>query len=351
MKKYVLPIVLIILAVATAGSGVFLVVNFEEDPAYIAPLNRYEQITRQQLEGLKVHLQKYKEAHGRYPTNDEGLAALDNFEDEFDTVMYKGRDSRYSVPAPLYEHGHWGPWYWTEDAVDAYHGHADSPEEARKAFLAAIHPANEAELVERFKAVPVNVRLAIGANDNVYVRSPAGVLSPWFLPYVYENRNGIDADKFRDSPVNDDEKNRYSVRVDDGIYIHSVPGRYYADLQEEWLWEYNFPRFIGIGLIILAAILVVALICFSGKKTAIIGTAVVLASAGAGVVLKYVTCPMCYAISSYHFIERDYAMCVRQKELLDKYHSRGVINDDTYNKALSAMGIEPEPTSKPADGE
>lgn len=46
----------------------------------------------------------------------------------------------------------------------------------------------------------------------------------WGIPYIYENRAGLDKKIFKDSPVKYDTRHRYSVKVDEDVYFYSVGG-------------------------------------------------------------------------------------------------------------------------------
>jgi len=52
-------------------------------------LSRARDAIQQPLSALKVHLRNCRESHGRYPSTDEGLAALDNFTTRVKIRMYR----------------------------------------------------------------------------------------------------------------------------------------------------------------------------------------------------------------------------------------------------------------------
>ena len=48
------------------------------------------------------------------------------------------------------------------------------------------------------------------------------------------------------------------------------------------------------------------------------------------------------------FVVRDPEMVTRRRALLDRYHQSGVVGDETYEKAVSAL--EKRPSTRPASG-
>lgn len=68
-------------------------------------------------------------------------------------------------------------------------------------------------------------------NDDIspwkkFRKSGSIILSHWEVPYIYENRRGQNADKFRHSPINNDKEDMYSMKVYDDIYIASSGAEY-----------------------------------------------------------------------------------------------------------------------------
>lgn len=177
------------------------------------------------------------------------------------------------------------------------------------------------------------------------------MLSPWLIPYVYENRNGVDPEKFQDSPADSDSGRRYSVRVDDGIYVYSVNEHLRAEMLDETWWEYNGAVFLG-GVLVLVAVSCVVILGRWSRKGAIAGVVAFLLSAGAGSGLSLcITCQAPSAPQFYYFCLR--RMFAQRRQLPDPYHQSGVIGDEICEKAVSALGkrASTRPASRPSKPE
>jgi len=292
---------------------------------------------RSQLGELGRLLREYKDVHGRYPTNDEGLAVLDNFGARFELTFYHDPDNppdrlRYRVP------------YWlhhSEHMIDGYRGEygraPQSVEDLKQSWAwQALNQHDEYNRDRRLEPVPMEV--AFGGGGSLFFFSPAGVLSPWLVPYVYENRRGMDRGAFRSSRVERDKKGRYSIQVDEGVYVYSIGGQLHAERKDRARWAPHAYRLAGCGLVLISAVLVVVLIRRS-KKLALVGGVAMLVSAGAMVTREMKAYDMtCYLPSTpAPFSYRDSRVVARQRKLLDSFHKRGVIGDETYAKALSAL--------------
>ena len=92
-------VVFVVLIVALGGIGAWLVAGYGRDDRGQWWLRSHLEIVQDQLADLKDHLQAYREAHGRYPTNDEGLATLDNFESRFKAYLRRHPDDSPDEPA------------------------------------------------------------------------------------------------------------------------------------------------------------------------------------------------------------------------------------------------------------
>jgi len=337
--RLVLAIVLIL---AAAGFGAFLAAGYGEDDRGRSWVRAHLEIVRSQLAGLKVHLRKYKQAHGRFPTNDEGLAALDNFDAVIEPRLPQFAGATQEYPQVYCR------FFWPAVRRVAEMYHNEDPENRERLLqelptvLSGYLLAEDADL----RGVrPFPVRLAIGEGDNVYILSSAGVLSPWFIPYVYENRRGLDPARFRDSPAEEDGERRYSVAVDDGVYVYSVGAQEYAAKLDRLWWRDNWPRFAGVGLLLAAVVMLVVFLrrVRWGRKAAL---AVTVAAAGAGAFVGTAARVTCYIMAPL-FYRRDPQMLARRRELLERYRRRGVIGQEAYEKALSAMELKlGEPPAK-----
>jgi type II secretory pathway pseudopilin PulG len=337
-------IYLIVICVA-ACLGAYLALGYGEDDRGESRVRQHLEVIGSQLEGIKKQLQTYKTAHGHYPTNDEGLAALDNFDAKFAMTFYRRPD------APADELPRFFTRFWWKDSsryIALYredHGHV--PTNAKEFSEACNFNDHQPDSSENMTAVPMEI--AIGADDNIFLLSPAGVLSPWLTPYGYENRNGLDASKFTDSPANSDSRQRYSIRVDDGIFIYSVGGQLCAQKLPRMWWERMWPRFLG-GIFLLFAILVAIVLVRSSKLGFGLGLASLLISGGVGAAASAASYTTCYRPAPL-FYRRDAEMVAMQRELLNKYHSNGAIGNQAYQKAISALDTLPatQPTSAPKE--
>lgn len=330
----------LILLILTASLGGFLVAGYGVDDRGLAWRCWHLRIIQGQLADLKDHLLKYRQAHGRYPTNDEGLGAMDNFESRFKVTIYRQQEESAESLGGI-NRGYRRLWEGMQYHLSEYRkvsGHAPrTAQELEETTLGMTL------LGERWRenSKPVDVELVFTRATNLFEVSPAGLLSPWGLPYVYENRAGLDPARFGDSPANGDSKGRYSVRVDNDVYISSVGGQYYAqEYDSEW-WEHYAPRFIGAGLLGVSLVVLVLLFRAQAGRAGVLALAL---SGAAGVGVSQLSHMTCYIMSAL-FSHRDKEMVAQQAALLDKYHASGVINDATYAKARAAL--EPSATTQP----
>ncbi|HUT56255.1 MAG TPA: hypothetical protein VNA25_00105 [Phycisphaerae bacterium] len=328
-----------LMAVLCAGVGGYLASGGGEDDRSEAWCRWHLEVIQAQLTDLKTLLVEYRNAHGRYPTNDEGLAVLDNFDARFVVRCPRALPSRDLPPLHALFSTYRGKVREWLSEFRREHGRAPrNQEELEEAgpglLLETPGIADPNDLIQ--------IELAIGKGDKLFLLSPAGVLSPWQVPYVYENRKGLDPKLFADSPANRDPKGRYSVRVHDGIYVYSVGGELYVQDERQLWWERTRPRLVGVAL--LAAAVALAVFVVRGKAIvlgllAVAGPGALGFAVGTG---HYLTC----YIMSPLFYRRNSQMVARQKELLGKYRDRGVITRATYDRAMSA--IERGAASQPA---
>jgi hypothetical protein len=313
-------------------------------------------ILRQQLGDLKHHLLEWKKAHGRYPTNDDGLAVLDSFAARFSVTYNPCPDEAPGGERGFYGNDHMGFfWNQAQREIRRYrevHGHV--PRNAREfcethlGQALDIGPAFADDLGWTHVRPYIEVEFAIGKSDTLFIIGPTGAMTGWLVPFVYENRTGLDPALFADSPANGRKSDRYSARVDDGIYVYALGGQLYSrDYDARW-WEYHGPRMAGGGLLLLSLGALVVL-WRSSRKAAIAGAVIALGAGGLGTLAGstyatwYVMVPL--------FGRRDAQMVAQQKELLDKYRSRGIIGDATHQKALAALDkpLTVRPATAPAD--
>jgi hypothetical protein len=303
-------------------------------------------VIQEQMAQLKELTLEYGKAHGRYPTNDEGLAALDTFISRFNITLYRATDSNGlfvydSCRPPL---GFLSHLKIFAEVLRKEPGHLPAPGQAAPRFMPNLFSEEPKKPERPYQAFAAE--LAVAKNGEVYIITPGGIDSPWLLPYIYENRNGLDSSAFAHSPVNRDAAGRYSVRVDDGVYIYSAGGESYARVVfVQRVWAIALLA-ASLAMFITAIVYAVKnvrqarrrVVAFSSSWNAVFGT--VLAAG----VIAVINTPMCYAMIPL-FSVHEPKMAARQRELLDKYRAAGVISEETYRKSLAA--VEPVKAQEP----
>jgi len=284
------------------------------------------------LPGLKEALLKYRRLHGKYPDNNEGLGALDTFDARFEFGNEGSGDRECRVPANDLELGwpHIMLVRWRED-------HSGRPPTNAHEISSALGDRYNTEtIVCEIRGTNVFAELAIDCFNNVYLVGSAGVLTPWRDPYMYENRIGMNPDVYRGSPANTDRKRQYSIRVDDGVYVYSVDAWKAYDCYREHWWARYTSVFIGVSVLVLDAFLV--LVLCPRRSIALILSCIVGLMAGC-VAHMFIPRTTCYVMSS-PFEHRDQKAIAKQIELIEQYHTNGVINDVTYQRLMDATLAE-----------
>lgn len=326
MRKKIHPIVLVLLTVA----GTFLVFGSGPWQRWLGHRRASLLLIRRQLRGIRTHLIDYKKKHGEFPSSNQGLAMLDNFDAQFHVPCSRGPSAS---PTSSYVGVYLATVLWQtgQTIVTSYRGYHGRPPRNALELLGTDYYAR---LRRDRRSVPVTLQVAIGKSDNIYVLTPGGVLSPWYVPYVYENRRGHDAMAFRESPVNCDKNGEYSVRVDEGVYVYSVGGQVLVEeLYAKWRL-YTWVRVGGAALLVVALAYLIVLVIRS-KVTIPSGLAAVILACITGLILVYATAKW-YPIRS-PFSERRARVASRCKEVLTQYHARGITSDETYAKALESI--------------
>jgi hypothetical protein len=275
--------------------------------AYIVSNPKYEHTPRwyrghfrtikEHLQTISTHLKTYYAQNNRYPDNNEGLSALKSFKEEL-----IGKQPNLPPPMGISE----------DKSQDSY----------------------------KFDRFYDNWKM---------VSFEGGILSPWFEPFVYENRRGLSDSLFTDSPANPDKEQYYSIKVDDGIYIYSVGAMLYAQEYKTLLAEIKMMNGISIAIVILEIVLVIVFIRLfikarkpakepqkwwvRGLKTAGRTLLVLLSVVIGPVSIPHITC---YVMTSFGLYRRP-EMITQYNALLDKYRQRGVINDQTYQKIKQGL--------------
>jgi hypothetical protein len=168
----------------------------------------------------------------------------------------------------------------------------------------------------------------------------AGMISPWGVPYVYENRIGLDPQLFADSPVQNDKGHYYSNKVDEDVFVYSIGC---IPVAQEYI-KLNRAKMIAsdtaIGGIVLFAILWI--ICRARPRSRVRQAAGVIAGAF-GIFLSFFV-PQVFSVSCYEPMPygewRKGEVMVDYYDLLQKFRARGIIADEGYEKLENALKEE-----------
>ena len=172
MKKGHLIYAVIVLILG-GGLGTFLLLGYGQDqPPRLWWLQQHLLTVGQQLAEIKSHLQVYKKAHGSYPTNDEGLAALDDFRARAYVVFDADGIHRYSLGSRGYANLERSIAAWSHKAGHLP-GNAEELEEASGAFAIAPENARIFEGSDR----TMRGEIVIGDGGDFFFMSPAGLLT------------------------------------------------------------------------------------------------------------------------------------------------------------------------------
>jgi len=217
----------------------------------------------------------------------------------------------------------------------------------------------KAQLIEEYEYLPVPMGKRPKGKGSAYYGSlggmcsfEGGILSLWFEPFIYENRNGLPGNLFNDSPVNNDKEGLYSIRVDKGVYVYSVGAiSYYQDYVDA-LAKRTRTRIIVWCLPVISFILLIIFIYLfiraknPGNKTTkwlvkllkvVGGILMILISIIIGLRKPEEVTITCYKMASMFNLERRPEIISQYNNLLDKYNQRGVISQDTYRKIKKAL--------------
>jgi len=356
----------IVVIVLTSVLGVYLLVGYDDGWTGGGWFEEHFDILDEQMSSLAECLREFKKSHGRYPSTDEGLGALDNFAARTKITMFRPQskyetDGLYSFSPTGYARQTALFWSMAHRRVRAYRIERGHPprtlEELGKAgFLwgwEQLMMTDEEELsrvIKDLELETVKRELAIGHDDVVFLIGPTGALSPWQMPYVYENRHDAAGTLFADSPADSYGAGHYSVKIDDGVYIWSVVAKNYSD--EYWASWFKFVmiRCTGVGLLILAIGLTWWKVRGRARIPAVIGLVIGAAAGATPAVTRSIA--LCYVMTPI-FGHHDPAMVSRRRALLDKYREAGAISVETYAKSVESMGLKAteRAVTRPDDGE
>ncbi|HUT01492.1 MAG TPA: hypothetical protein VM031_03485 [Phycisphaerae bacterium] len=263
-------------------------------------------------------LRKYKAAHGRYPSTDEGLPVLSDYQHRFSTDG-RGREL-------------WGaePVRWTARAF----------RERRSRW-----PTNQGELWE--DNVPIRshrpvegIEVAISREGEVYLLYHGETLSAFNRPFCYENLATETGEGAGLSLAPPDPLGMHSVKVDDGVVLYS-PGA-------EITWNaWVFPKLVAGPIAhwaVAAGLALWWLACWRrDRRSPDPKTARIRKWGIAALVLVFV--PTIWPTSQGPLRvppTSAYRKEVRQAYLAiqNKYHAAGLITDETFQRRLRAAMLD-----------
>ena len=174
---------------------------------------------------------------------------------------------------------------------------------------------------------------------------PSGILTRWGDPFVYENRRGLPASKFADSGATLDQDHKYSIKIDDGIYIWSIGAEQAYNEFRYWrIRIYIWQFLIVVAVLGLIALFVRASVLGRAKSLNVRarwtdGTGPAVAGFMLSVILPLLVSPAfmatCYRMSTVR--RRDEPLDRSCRALLARYHQRGIISDVAYRKMLTGL--------------
>jgi hypothetical protein len=289
-------------------------------------------VVQDQLAELSDRLRSYKARHGRYPTNDEHLGVLDDFQLRFPLPVRPVADERRN-PSGIRWMGDW----FCQDRLALL---------LRQTVGRPLARQEEAESLGLKADVP-GIEIAIGKRDTILVFRDGLACSPWGIPYMYENRTGLAASAFADSPATHPD-GRYSLKVDDGIYLWCISAKGLAGELAVLDARKSIRQVAGWVMIALfvAGLLWLTFRIYPGLGCA--GWLAMLISLPVGAAVSGIG-PMCYSMIPF-FSRRDPATIAAQQQLLAKYRDAGVITDATYQRALAVASgqVASQPSTQPA---
>ncbi|NLF29922.1 MAG: hypothetical protein GX591_03440 [Planctomycetes bacterium] len=288
-------------------------------------------VLQAQLKGIAERLGNYKTIHGRYPTNDEGLGALDPLPDRASVCV--------DYPPSLCSSLQWGRRL-PEDLRSCRNKAAGAGtammEEVQTSILfrATAFPASWSK--PPFERLDVEV----DAGNELYLRARGGVLEPSLVPYGYENRNGCAANAFTGSPVDGDVNGDYSVRVDSGIYVYSLGAM--ANVREcQRVRLEHALAVVGWSLLFLPPF---ACFVYLVRRRAWVGVVLLVTGTAVGAQMAPDERATCY-IPAPLFRYRPPELVDRQQELLQRYRDAGVITQATFDRLMDPTEYVPATTA------
>jgi hypothetical protein len=294
---------------------------------------KYWQLHDQYLDDVAAAVAKYKDVHGRYPDNNQGLHDLDTFEARFELlVTARGGRPEPADPDPAeFFRRHFGRsfWYTISGQIRCYRAYNSRHGRDGSDIMFGPYFVIDSDLP--FESNERRVRIAISQNNCFYLLGPNCVYDPSITPYGYENRNGLDGRLFANSIANSDPRRKFSREVADGVYVYSYNARHYYETYWGRLVARR-GRIYGLGAIALGLWVVAA---YRARKYRLGKTSLVFPAVGAILALgfSHATWATCYVTSSMP--RRDPKDLDAQKRLLEQFRDSGVITAETYGKAMT----------------
>lgn len=328
---------------AVAAIGGWYASGYGTDDRGIAWTRRHLDVIDRQVNALARRLRAYHRRHGRYPTNEEGLSAVMPPAGDHVTVHLSGES---------------GGWLWT------WHTH-DRQRKLMRHFRDdhGRMPGNEAELREALLATPRDVtaseedavracEVAVFGDGEWMLIDGGEVLSPWRVPYVYENRRDAPAAAFAESPAEEGLDERYAVRVDDDIYVWSAGGRMYGDELRSRVWKRRGLWLLGVGLLAVAVGGAVWLTLRSRRRrlAGLLGAAALAVGGAGGGLADAAHSVTCYIMAPLFSRDRK-EIVERRRELLNRYCDSGVLSQEAYQRALRTLKPTDAAATRPDHGD
>ena len=266
--------VVIILALGFQGSSLALP---EDDDRSLGWRRWHLQAVKLQLVELADRLRSYKARHGRYPTNEEHMSVLDDF------------DIRFAAPEDPYGR----PTRSTGGLGMPWHNMGRATRMLRSTARDSLVDQQEMAIMLGLTSDIPGTEIVVGKREAVLMFRDGLVCSPWGIPYVYENGADQPSGVYGASPAKFDSRGRYSVKVDDGVYIWSVGGQSMAQELSVMEWQRLTPRLVGGVLMTLALVIAVWWTVKRYRGARAIGWVALLVAVLGGAVghtLSYATC-------------------------------------------------------------
>jgi len=296
---------------------------------------RWWNLHGQYLDGVAQTLAKYKDVHGHYPDNNQGLRALDSFDARFEALMdLKSGDSAHSDPDPAnFFQRHIDTFFWHRISDEIRRNRAEEGRLSQDGEHLYIAPfvviGNDPSIGEH----ECRVQVAISKNNCFYLLGPNCVYDPSITPYGYENRNGLDVKLFASSIAGSDAGRKFSREVAPGVYVYSYNARDCYRTYRDALWARR-GRIYGFGGLALGLFVVAA---FRSLKYRLGKAALLFPALAAFLAFGFSSSIRATCYIPMSMPRRNAKDLEAQKRLLEQFRDSGVINSETYAKAMKGF--------------